>query len=1106
MKKQSNEKYKIKVNRVSSESENIFPYNKYLKNNYSQITKIAPKNSILYKVKYKPEIIINEYHQTSNNINTNINIKTNRSINNPNLNDSRNNFCFSGQTKNFSFNRGNDEYIYDSSIKDEDNNKDYNNNKNDNNDKPLRNSDYINNKINKTEKILNDNNSNSNSSVIFSPFSNGYSVQSRESDYKKKNLKYIKDIKYDTISNKYNRKFINFIFQSPHDSKINNNIQVNSERYNTGNLSNNNFVVFENINSRYGKNTIDAKKTSKEKITVSNALDYKKYKKRKNPSMNLNSLYNKTNPDGSESSIESFRTKKINKMNNIIFSSASNINNIFGTRKTKNSNNNIIIHTNSYDNTISNNNDNTKETLNLKLEHYRIKLFKEFMKHFQIFYKSYIKNNFDKFLNNIKNYKKKINNNKSFIYSKKNYLKNCSIENNSTHRKKHISKLSNGSSFGTDLIDIFKSSSMKDYYKLYNQLRKNKNLNQSINQINRIFNSYSFNNDITDSNKMNKKNNSIFASSRSKNILNSAPRINKILNNLSVKRNQENKSNVQVNSKSPSFRIGNDTIINNKMKYGNDRIIKENELFRDSKELNKKYEQIQRRRLKSKVQSKYKDLPSNRSIVSNKSVDKIKNTDEYNQFNELRKYIQSVRKENNLREKSLKTLNSERNKKNIFKNKHLIRISALDDNSNSEDYDNNENNNNYNENIDLNYNKTFYDYHFNKDKKQNEYEDNNIKKNDEQNSMIGMINKKKIGFSPNNRIINTNSISNKYNNLIHKKINNIFNNNSAKNSQEKSYKRVKVNPNKSNNDKSYKKVKVNINKKYITEGYEKNNKSKKNNNIINYNNKFKFNSNNDLKTNTKSKINNSTHNKNNFYNKNNISFNDNIIGINKNESTLIKNICTRDHRIHININYYEFKRKNFPYRMRYIFLHKSDTISISLFGDINKFNTLFSKLQFRLSSIQEEENSVQNSKYYDEIETFGKNNNFYLNDSKKNYVLYHNNGLLYGNFIDILENILLNLFKKKFIYKMKSINQINNIFLNHNYEHSINNEKNENNTIYNKKRGVIGKKSLGETSFSESTNKIKRKKYIKRNLNYLIYKEKIQKFRNKLIKFICFSK
>ena len=71
------EDFQIKVNRINSEKEKLIPYSKYIKNNYPQLSKVVPKHSILYKVKYRPEIVINEFHQTSNNYNTNINIKTN---------------------------------------------------------------------------------------------------------------------------------------------------------------------------------------------------------------------------------------------------------------------------------------------------------------------------------------------------------------------------------------------------------------------------------------------------------------------------------------------------------------------------------------------------------------------------------------------------------------------------------------------------------------------------------------------------------------------------------------------------------------------------------------------------------------------------------------------------------------------------------------------------------------------------------------------------------------------------------------------------------------------------------------------------------------------
>lgn len=1082
---QSDEKYKIKVNRVSAEN-NLLPYSKYLKKDYKKITKISPKNQILYKVKYKPEIIINEYHQTSNNINTNINIKTNKSQNS-NSNNSRNNISFNGQLDNFSFNKcSNDEFVYENSVKEENNDKSYNQ------EKVKKNIDYISSKLNGS-----DNNESNNNSLLFSPFSNGYSIHSRESDTKR-------NMKFNNL-NKYNKKSpnYNYIFQSPLETKENKSIQVNTDRIifnHNKNNSTKHFIDIENSNNYfYGtklkRTSSQNKKNYNQNINISNALNYRKYNKRKNPSMNFNNFYNKTNPDGSESSFESFRAKKGNKMNNIIFSKASNINNIYKSSKNRK---NIIL--NSTINYNTNNIDNSKDSLNLKLDNYRTKLFKEFLKHFRKFYKNYVKKNFVYFMKNLKHYKKNTNYNNSFIYSKKNYLRySLTIENNATIKKHQFPGMSNSSSYGNDLFGAFKSSTMKDYYKLYNQLRKNRNLSQSMNKINKIFNSYSFNQDANSSNNNNSNyynsnvNRSIILPSKSKNILNSAPRIIKNSSSLSFKRNQEkrNRLNQQI-SKSPSFHIGNRIIINNEISFGAEGAKKGNELFRDSKELNKKYEQIQRRKKKSK--NKINEIPINKTLSMNKSVDiyKIKNTDEYNQFKELRKYIKSMKKDN-----SKKSFNGDRNKKNRSKNNHLIRISSLDDNSNSEKENDNDNeNDNNNDDYNMVFNKTYYNYHFNMDKFKrinNENEFNNLK-SVEREGRTGML-RKKGGFSLKNKLTN-NSIINKRNNLINNKINAIINN-----SENKSYKKANFNSYKIIDAKNYKKVKVNINKKFLTEGQEKNaNKQRKNNksNTIIYNDKIKYSNNIPFlkPNNTKSRINNSPVNETNiFYTKKN-----NIKYSNKMVSTLIKDISTRDKRIHININYYDLIRKNKPARPRYNFLHKSEKISITLLG--NMTNKIYSsKSKFILSAIQEEENSIQNSKYYEENETFGNYNN-------NNHNIINNNiDMRYAKFIESIHIIFANFFKKKFMINFKVMNKINNIFLDDKYEINLENEKNVNNRIYNRKRGIFSNKIIGENNLSESNSKFKRKKYIKRNINWKNYDEKINKFRYKLIKYIIsFSK
>ena len=78
---QRNNFIKIRSSNLIAEKENIFP-SKYIREKYPHLNEVVPKNSILFKVKYKPDIIINQYNQTSNNINTNIKIKPNPSLRN----------------------------------------------------------------------------------------------------------------------------------------------------------------------------------------------------------------------------------------------------------------------------------------------------------------------------------------------------------------------------------------------------------------------------------------------------------------------------------------------------------------------------------------------------------------------------------------------------------------------------------------------------------------------------------------------------------------------------------------------------------------------------------------------------------------------------------------------------------------------------------------------------------------------------------------------------------------------------------------------------------------------------------------------------------------
>ena len=1139
----SNENLKIKVNRVSSDTGNSYPYTKYLKSNYHQISKIAPKNPILYKVKYKPEIIINEYHQTSNNINTNINIKTNNPKN-QNLNNSRNiSSNFLDQKKNYSFNRSTEDYGYDNSIKGEDYNRDYayvNSNKSFNKGRQIRGTDFIPNKVNKSQRKLNENNNNNNGSEnnidIFSPFSNGYSIHSRDSEYKKRNLKNGEDIKHINL-NKYNKRSPNYIFQSPIDSKSNKNIQVNTDKSNLSNFMNSshNYTDNENnnifFNSRNGTNNSNTKQNTKpELINVSsNALNYRKYNKR--PSTNTY-LYNRTTPNETESSIESLRRN--NNKNNFMFSSSNNSNNNFGI-KIKDNNSNYFKNKSYYNTNYSI--DKNRDSLNLKLENYRIKLFNEFMKHFQSFYKAYIKKNFAYFILKIRRYQK--NSNKSFIYSRKNYLINMNntIDNHNIHRRRQKSTLSFSHNYGGELINIGKTTTMRDYYKLYNQLKRNKNLNKSMNQINKIFNSYSFSNDNNDSNNLINLNNSLLVNSASKDSL----RKSKNLSTLSISKNRDNKINLDLDPKSPTFQYATKTITNSDISFDSQQPInKVNELYRNSKELSKKCEQIRRRKRFLQNRQNYK------GITCNKSVDfyNIKKSDQYNQFNELRRYIQLIRKESNSKEKKEKNYRNDRNdryEKNTNKNKvkRLIRINALDSNSNSEDNDN------INDNFNINLNRTYYNdkYHGNLDKfrkkekdKEIDNENINIRNSIEREGRTGMLRKKKGGFFFNNNNLiapinsenaNTNMIpSNTYYDLIRNKLNNknSQNNysydNNFRNKIVQNYDRTKINTiinnaniNNNNNDdnddndRKRVKVKVNINKKFLMDNLEKNFKQRSN--TINGNNVDYDNNN----RNIKKRINTSPVNKNiaPYTKRNFIKYKD------KEMPTLIKDISTKDNRIHININYYVIEPKNKNQRKYYIFLYKSENISISLTSDDNLKN-YESNLYNRLSAIQEEEVSVQNSRFYDENETFGINNNFINNnhninninnnannnnniskkvnngkESKKNYIIYHDNEIVYANIIDSILSSVNNAHKRAFFNNLKALCERIK-------ENGI--DRKNNNRIYSRKRGVDNSKIYADKYYSENNNNYKRKKYFKRNVNDRINEEKILKFKNKIIKYI----
>ena len=1012
----SEEQYQIKVNRIPFENENLYPYKKYTKNDYSQLNKIAPKNSILYKFKLSPDIIINKYHQTSNNINTNINIKPNHPENSNINNTSINNISFSGQPNNFSFNKNYENNSNENSINEKNNNDKY----------FSRNTDYISKSLNISDNNLND----KNHSDISSPLSSNYRFKIKE--YKQSNLDYMKEMNKEN----YNNIMSNYGFYSPYVIyRSKKDIIAHTDKYDTSETEN-------NLYSKYMKKSIKYKNNnSQENLITLNDLKYKT----NIPSLKSEYFYNKTNYHLSKPTIESFRNKKRKEMNSMLYTPDHTINNFYENKLKKGNNNNIVI--------INNNENNNNNSLNIKLEYYRTKLFKEFYKHFQKFYTSYIKKEFIYFMTKLKNYKFIKKN--SFIYNKKKYCKSSSTIDNEYYRPSKILNNVNAHN-GFELFEVVKSAS-NDYNNIYNHLKKNRNIQnlKQIFNITKTLNKDNSNNDL-------KRNFSLSSMNNKFNLI-YTPRIKENVNTLSSRRSQKNKMFYTTNSKSPTFRIGNKIIINNEISFGLEGNEKENELFRDSKKLNRKYEQIQRRKNKSK--SKYKEIDINRnkqmSINRSAEMDNIRNSEEYNEFSEIRKYMQFLKFNNN--------------KINIGRNKRKEKLTSFEEKNNNK-YSNE--NNNCNSNSNIIYYKTHLNFHLKKD---------NLDKNENKNKATKIYNnnkekeeKKEMIRKKNNKIKSNNINYNQ--NTKYKKVKVNINKKYLTNNQELNYKKKISNISNKNNinyNYNYKSVKSTSNNNKITNNkmniYRiKKNNSKINNNInnninnkmsnninnnINYkinnnmNNNINYKINNNMNNNINYKINNKMNNNINYKINNYLNNNINNNFINTLNRKLVKDISTKDKKIHINIFYYNFIRLSNPISKKYYFLKEINNCSMSLYGDINirrKNNN--SKVQFKLSSIKEEEFSNQTSKLYDENGSLG--NNTY--ESKKNNIIYHQNELFYTQFIDIIENIINNIYKKQFFKNIKKLNnktskkRINN-------ENSINVEKQNKYKIYNKKNKFINK-------------------------------------------------
>ena len=266
--------------------------------------------------------------------------------------------------------------------------------------------------------------------------------------------------------------------------------------------------------------------------------------------------------------------------------------------------------------------ENKNNNINIKLEEYRIKLFREFYKHFKQFYMNKIKKYFKYFI-------KKVNNNNeanNFQYFFHKRIKN-SFTNINSNKIINLPKL--------HFKDEFKHSSIKDNF--YKRINKSY-IYQIINNTNNINNS-TFN--ISKNNINNNTNNKTPNTYSRNNYINSAPKTKEI-----------KKINLLDNSLSfsSSFQIGNTTIVNRNISFRNES--NENELFRDSKELKRKYNQIKTRKERSTNKNDNKFTMSANSEI-------IEDNDNHLKLNEIRKYMKLTKKS---REKK-----SNEKDKNIYK-------------------------------------------------------------------------------------------------------------------------------------------------------------------------------------------------------------------------------------------------------------------------------------------------------------------------------------------------------------------------------------------------------------------------------------------------------
>ena len=340
--KQNNKNYLINNSHYPSEKENMYS-NKFIREKYLVLNEVNPKNTILFKVNYKPDIIIN--HQTLNNIRTNISIRPIPSLsNNINNNNQQNNFFQNKYyKKDDAKNKNNKTHLFEET--------------------PIWKSDFIQGKIAKlTEAFLLDENNDIEQNMNY--FNSNKDSKKEKKIFKNRINNHSRN-NNDLRNN--NNKVNNIIYNSQKFIKNKENNEVNN---NYGNNPNNNLYMINNDKS-----------ISKFDYNY-NIIKPSGYYNNKNLTTNLINYNNNNN--------------KNSKIFNIINNNKYQIKNFFFPNKKIN---NIL--------RIINKNDYNNNSLNVNLNYYQIRLFKKFFKHFKQFYKICLKKYFSRFSEKINSIIKK---------------------------------------------------------------------------------------------------------------------------------------------------------------------------------------------------------------------------------------------------------------------------------------------------------------------------------------------------------------------------------------------------------------------------------------------------------------------------------------------------------------------------------------------------------------------------------------------------------------------------------------------------------------------------------------------------------------------------